>query len=152
MKRNAFTLLEVLIVLALVTLFLPIVLYPLRQTAKDIQLDLSEKELAKAVRFALANFLVKMHQEPPPFDSLGDEQSLPIPLEWFQGSSLENSVTGSYIIKKKKKDKEAEENVLQLWEVIFTLKTRVMKEAEAMQFNYQFITRRKNSETGKPSA
>lgn len=146
MKRRAFSLLEVLIVLALVTLFLPIVFYPMRQAVHDSQIDIEKRQVAKAIRFALGQFFAMMHQTPIPLDTIHEGVITPIPLEWFDGAFSEPiRVQGTYLIRKKKRESQSEDPI-QLWEVIFSLKTPLMKEKEAIELGYDFITRQEKLE------
>lgn len=136
-QRRAFTLLEVLIALALVALALPLLIAPFLYTARDFQENVEKLKMERVAQWALTSLLADLHQKKIATSMLEGNQTYPIPSPWFQEVGIEAG--GTYIFTKKQPERapEAGENNIELWEVMFAFPLESQKKEAT--FSYLFI-------------
>lgn len=134
-RKGSFSMMEVLLAIALIAIAMPILIAPFTATAKDSQAAYEKMRIEKAAQFAAANFMIDLHLGKIPLTAVENEEIKPVPEEWFKEINLENVVHGEYkIVRHGTKPKKEEDKKVGLWNVLFTLKTPL----ETYSFTYLF--------------
>jgi type II secretory pathway pseudopilin PulG len=146
MRRPKFTLLEVLIALALIVLSLPLLISPFVYMTEDIQQESRAMRLEKAAAFSINSLLIDFHLKKISLDVLEANEVFQVPSEWYKEEFKEKEITGSYTFNKLNSSGKTNQKI-EKWQVLFLLgisdqKTKKQDENEKTQFKYQFIVQR----------
>lgn len=138
LKPRHFSLLEVLIAMAIIALALPLLMSPFIYTTVDSQEALEKADVEAAANLSIASFLADLHLNKIPVSIVESNQEMSAPQEWYQGRFPQGRVQATYRFRLLKNHEGKEgEKIIQLWQIVFSLKLHSQKKSS--EFEYDFI-------------